>query len=122
MKISADKQLQKITIEQIKTILKDQVPDKFDKMIISENQEFKRADYSFSKMKFQKVEREIGFVKFPLYDAVTDNFKEIEGGEKLFGQKAVLKNWYKKIKNEIGTFFLRTSRTLRPSVAFASNI
>ncbi|TDD99756.1 TerB family tellurite resistance protein [Flavobacterium cellulosilyticum] len=92
MKISADKQFQKITIEQIKTILKNQVPDKFDKMIISENQEFKRADYSFSKMSFQKVEREIQFVKFPLYDAVTDNFKEIEGGEKLFGQKAVLKN------------------------------
>ncbi|HQZ25484.1 MAG TPA: TerB family tellurite resistance protein [Flavobacterium sp.] len=92
MKISADKQFQKITIEQIKTILKNQVPDQFDKMIISENQEFKRADYSFSKMKFQKVEREIQFVKFPLYDAVTDNFKEIEGGEKLLGQKAVLKN------------------------------
>jgi hypothetical protein len=92
MKISADKQFQKITTEQIKTILKNQVPDKFDKMIISENQEFKRADYSFSKMKFQKVEREIQFVKFPLYDAVTDNFKEIEGGEKLFGQKAILKN------------------------------
>jgi tellurite resistance protein len=92
MKISADKQLQKITIEQIKTILKNQVPGQFDKMIISENQEFKRADYSFSKMKFQKVEREIQFVKFPLYDAVTDNFKEIEGGEKLLGQKAVLKN------------------------------
>lgn len=92
MKISAERQLQKITIEQIKTILKNQVPEQFDKMIVSENQEFKRANYSFSKMKFQKVEREIQFVKFPLYDAVTDNFKEIEGGEKLFGQKAVLKN------------------------------
>ncbi len=92
MKISADKQLEAITTEQIKNIIKKIVPDQFDKMIISENQEFKRADYSFSKMKFQKVEREIQFVKFPLYDAVTDNFKEIEGGEKLFGQKAVLKN------------------------------
>jgi len=92
MKISADKQFQKINIEQVKTILKNQVPEKFDKMIISENQEFKRADYSFSKMKFQKVEREIQFVKFPLYDAIADNFKEIEGGEKLFGQKSVLKN------------------------------
>lgn len=92
MKISADKQLEAITTEQIKNIIKKIVPDQFDKMIISENQEFKRADYCFSKMKFQKVEREIQFVKFPLYDAVTDNFKEIEGGEKLLGQKAVLKN------------------------------
>ncbi|MCB5984784.1 hypothetical protein LIT13_14400, partial [Flavobacterium psychrophilum] len=92
MKISADKQFQKINIEQIKSILKNQVPDQFDKMIIAEIQDFKRADYSYSKMSFQKVEREIELVKFPLYDAVADNFKEIEGGENLLGQKAVLKS------------------------------
>lgn len=92
MKISADNQFQNISIEQIKTILKNQVPDKFDKMIITENQEFKRADYSFSKMNFQKAERQIEFIKFPLYDAVVDNFREIEGGENRFGQKAVLQS------------------------------
>ncbi|ENI5462039.1 TerB family tellurite resistance protein [Flavobacterium psychrophilum] len=92
MKISADRQFQKINIEQIKSILKNQVPDQFDKMIIAEIQDFKRADYSYSKMSFQKVEREIELVKFPLYDAVADNFKEIEGGENLLGQKAVLKS------------------------------
>jgi tellurite resistance protein len=92
MKISADKQLEAITIDQIKTILKTLVPDQFDKIIVSENQEFKRADYSFSKMNFQKVEREIEFIKFPLYDAVKDNFKEIEGGESIWGQKATLKS------------------------------
>ena len=92
MKISADDQFQNISIEQIKIILKNQVPDRFDKMIITENQDFKRADYSYSKMSFQKVEREMGFIKFPLYDAIADNFKEIEGGENLLGQKAILKN------------------------------
>lgn len=92
MKISADKQFQKISIDQIKTILKNLVPDKFDKIIITENQQFKRADYIYSKMSFQKVEREIELIKFPLYDAVADNFKEIEGGENLLGQKTVLKS------------------------------
>lgn len=92
MKISADKQFQKITIEQIKTILKNLVPDQFDKIIISENQDFKRADYSYSKMNFQKVDREIEYIKFPLYDAIKDNFKEIEGGEIFWGQKSTLKS------------------------------
>lgn len=92
MKTSADKQFQTITIGQIKTILKNLVPNEFDKIIISENQDFKRADYSYSKMSFQKVEREMEFIKFPLYDAVKDNFKEIEGGEVLLGQKATLKS------------------------------
>ncbi|MGZ9676416.1 TerB family tellurite resistance protein [Flavobacterium sp. GNP001] len=92
MKISADKQLQNIIYDQIKTILKNQIPNEFDKIIINENQAIKRADYSYSKMNFQKVEREIQYVKFPLYGAVLDNFREIEGGELKFGQKAVLQS------------------------------
>lgn len=92
MKISADKQFQKITIEQIKTILKNLAPKQFDKMIITENQDFKRADYRYSKMIFQKIDREIEYIKFPLFDAVKDNFKEIEGGENLLGQKRTLKS------------------------------
>ena len=92
MKISADKQLEAITIDQIKTILKRLVPEQFDKMIVCENQLVKRADYSFSKMNFQKVERGTEIIRFPLYDAVKDNFKEIEGGENIWGQKATLKS------------------------------
>lgn len=87
MKEEAKKQLESISIVQIKEILKNTSPEKFDTMIITDNQLTKRGNYVYAKMKYEKVERQLEQIKFPLYDAIKDNFAEIEGGESKFGEK-----------------------------------
>lgn len=88
MKQNAQRQLEPISVAQIKEILKKSVPDKFDKMIITDEQPVKRGNYIFAKLKYQKVERQVELLKFPLYGAIKDNFAELEGGEAKFGAKA----------------------------------
>ena len=92
MKEEAKKQLEPITIAQIKETLKKISPDRFDKMIITDGQSVKRGNYIFAKLKYQKVEREVKKIKFPLYGAIKDNFAELEGGEGKFGEKAHIKS------------------------------
>ena len=88
MKEEAQKQIERITIAQIKDTLKKIAPDKFDKMIITDGESVKRGNYVFAKLKYQKVERQVEQIKFPLYGAIKDNFAELEGGEGKFGAKA----------------------------------
>jgi len=88
MKEDAKRQMEEITIAQIKEALKKGSPDKFDKMIISDGQTIKRGNYVIAKLKFDKVEREVELIKFPLYSSIKDNFTEIEGGEAKFGVKS----------------------------------
>lgn len=88
MKQIAQKQLEPITVSQIKEILKKITPDKFDKMIITDEQSVKRGNYVFAKLKYEKVERQVEQIKFPLYAAIKDNFAELEGGETKFGAKS----------------------------------
>ena len=88
MKDEAQKQVERITVAQIKEILKKVAPDKFDKMIITDGQSVKRGNYVFAKLKYQKVERQVEQIKFPLYGAIKDNFNELEGGEVKFGAKS----------------------------------
>jgi hypothetical protein len=78
LKQNAQKQFEAISIAQIKEILKKSVPDTFDKMIITEEQSVKRGNYVFAKLKFEKVERQVEQIRFPLYGAVKDNFSELE--------------------------------------------
>ncbi len=92
MKEEAKKQLEPISIAQIKETLKNVSADKFDKMIITDGQTVKRGDYIFAKLKYQKVERAVEKIKFPLYGSIKDNFAEIEGGEGKFGEKAHIKS------------------------------
>lgn len=92
MKEEAKKQLEPISIAQIKETLKKISSDKFDKMIITDGQSVKRGDYIFAKLKYQKVEREVEKIKFPLYGSIKDNFAELEGGEGKFGEKAQIKS------------------------------
>ncbi len=63
-------------------------PDKFDKMIITEGQSVKRGNYVYAKFKFEKVERQVEQINFPLHGAIKDNFAELEGGEGKWGAKA----------------------------------
>jgi hypothetical protein len=89
MKQNAQRQLEPISIVQIKEILKKSVPDKFDKMIITDEQPVKRGNYIYAKLKFEKVERQVEQIRFPLYgDIIKNHFAELEGGEGKFGAKA----------------------------------
>jgi uncharacterized tellurite resistance protein B-like protein len=88
MKQNALKQIEPITVAQIKETLKKVAPDKFDKMIITDGQSVKRGNYVFAKLKFEKVERQVEQIKFPLHGAIKDNFSELEGGEGKYEAKA----------------------------------
>ena len=90
MKEEAKKQLEPISIAQIKETLKKISPDKFDKMIITEGQSINRGNYIYAKLKYQKVERQGEQIKFPLFGSIKDNFAEIEGGALKFGEKSKL--------------------------------
>jgi uncharacterized tellurite resistance protein B-like protein len=90
MKEKAEIQLQPITITQIKEVLKKIVPDTFDKMIIGNGNEVKRANYFYTKYKCQFVERKMYKQTFPLHGAIKDNFAEFEGGENVFGTKKTI--------------------------------
>jgi hypothetical protein len=57
-------------------------------MIITDGQSVKRGNYIFAKLKYEKVERQVEQLKFPLYGSIKDNFAELEGGEGKFGAKA----------------------------------
>lgn len=90
MKEEAKKQYEQISIAQIKEILKKIQSDKFDKMIITGDQSVKRGDYIFINIRYQKVERQVELINFPLHGNIKDNFAELEGGENKFGEKAYI--------------------------------
>lgn len=90
MKEEAKKQFEPISIAQIKETLKKISLEKFDKMIITEGQPVKRGNYVFVKLKYEKVERQVEQIRFPLFGSVKDNFAEFEGGERKFGVKSVI--------------------------------
>jgi len=82
--------LKPVSVADIKDCLKKTVPNEFDKMIISQNETVKRANYFYVKHKSTFITREGKIIKFPLYDSVKDIFADIEGGEKKHGEKSVL--------------------------------
>ncbi len=88
MKEEAKKQLKPISIYLVKKTLKKIAPEVFDKMIISENQQVKRCNFIYAKLKYQKVEKVVEKIKFPLYDSLIDSFSKIEGGSSKHGEKA----------------------------------
>lgn len=92
MKAEAKKQFEPISIVHIKETLKKHFADKFDKMIITNEQSVKRGDYIFLKLKYQTIERELKKIKFPLHDTIRIHFTEFEGGEGKFGEKAQIKS------------------------------
>ena len=88
MKEEAKKQYEQISIAQIKEILTKSHSEKFDKMIITGDQSVKRGNYIFIKVKYQKVDRHVELIKFPLHGIIKDNFAELEGGENKYGERA----------------------------------
>jgi len=86
----AKKQLQSVSIEQIKEILKRNAKSEFDKMIINTETEIKRTDYYYSVLNYKKSERKLYVITFPLFDSIKNDFSLFEGGIGKFGEKSIM--------------------------------
>lgn len=86
----AKKQLQSVSIEQIKEILKRDAKSEFDKMIIRSETEIKRTDYYYSALNYKKAERKLYAITFPLFDSIKNVFSLFEGGVRKFGEKSIM--------------------------------
>lgn len=86
----AKRQLEGISLEQIKAILKKYIPARYEKMIISNDVEIKRANYYHSIINYKIAERKIHGLKFPLSENRKLLFSKYEGGSTKFGEKAIV--------------------------------
>jgi len=87
----AKRQLQEISIEQIKSTLNKVEPEAYQKMII-EPDSIIRTNYYHSNLKYQIVERKLNIFKFPVYKQLQEVFSKFEGGVEKYGEKAYIKN------------------------------
>jgi len=90
MKNSADRNLQEINLDQIKSFIKQQDPIAFDKMIISSSEIVKRTNFVFLNYSGEYLNRSSKKVTFPMYGSVKDNFTEFTGGVSKLGEKVVI--------------------------------
>lgn len=86
----AKKQLDLVSIEQIKEILKKNAKSEFDKMIINSETDIKRTDYYYSALNYKKAERRLYAITFPLFDSIKNDFSLFEGGVGKFGEKSIV--------------------------------
>jgi len=90
MKNEALKNLESISLEQIKDFIKTNSPIEFDKMIISPSEIVKRTDFMFMNYSGQYITRAAKVIEFPLYGNVKDNFQDFSGGTSKHGDKSVI--------------------------------
>lgn len=88
----AKKQLQSISIDEIKDILKRNIKSDFDKMIITDETKIKRTNFFYSILIYKQAERKLNALRFPLYDSIKNDFSIFEGGVAKFGEKVVIKD------------------------------
>ena len=92
MKNKALKNLESITLEQIKDFIKTNSPIEYDKMIISPSEIVNRTDFMFMNYSGQYLTRSAKVIEFPMYGNVKDNFQDFSGGASKHGEKAVIKS------------------------------
>lgn len=88
MKTTADRNLQGISLSEVKDKLKELNPSEFDKMIIDSNCTVERCNYHYVNYAARSAERQSMFVRFPLYPQITNNFSEYDGGDVKHGELA----------------------------------
>ena len=86
----AKRQLEGISLEQVKAILKKYIPAKYEKMIISNDAEIKRTNYYHSIINYKVAERKLYGLKFPLFENRSIFFTKYEGGNVKYGEKAIV--------------------------------
>lgn len=85
---NADQQLQAISVDEIKEILRKIVPEQYDRMYIQSDTDIHRSNYFYIKFEGKEVIRKAYKVAFPHFGAIRNSMKAFEGGKKKFGKKA----------------------------------
>lgn len=85
---NADQQLQAISVDEIKTILRKIVPERYDRMYLQNDVEILRSNYFYIKFEGKEIIRKAYKITFPYFGAIRNSLKAFEGGKKKFGKKA----------------------------------
>ncbi|MDC3337350.1 hypothetical protein OAW23_05730 [Flavobacteriales bacterium] len=88
MKSTAEKNLQEISLSEVKEKLKELNPSEFDKMIIDSNCTVERCNYHYVNYAARSAEKQSMFIRFPMYPQIANNFAEYEGGDAKHGELA----------------------------------
>lgn len=90
MKNEALKNLESISLDEIREYIKANNPVEYDKMIISPSEIVRRTDFMFVNYSGQSLTRTAKVIEFPMFGNVKDNFQEFSGGISKHGEKAVI--------------------------------
>ncbi len=85
---NANRQLQAISVDEIKDILKKIVPQRYDRLLIKPDTDILRSNYFYVKFEGKEVVRKAHKVVFPYFGAIRNSMNAFEGGKKKFGKKA----------------------------------
>ena len=90
MKNEALKNLESISLDEIREYIKSNNPVEYDKMIISPSEIVRRTDFMFVNYTGQSLTRTAKGIQFPMFGNVKDNFDEFSGGVSRHVEKAVI--------------------------------
>jgi len=79
MSEQAKNTLEGITIEQIKTIIRTKVPEKYNRILVDEKQSILKVSYQYLKYKSKIAKRNPKKIDFPLYHDMRKFFEKYEG-------------------------------------------
>ena len=85
---TADRQLQAISVDEIKKTLKKVAPERYDRLLIKPDVNILRSNFFYVKFEGKEVIRKAYRVAFPYFGAVRNSMKAFAGGKKKFGKKA----------------------------------
>lgn len=88
MELQIKKQLQEVTLKDIKNVIKEKMPEMFDKMILSDS--FKRRDFYFVRYKYQKIERNLYHINLPLLSSLERSLNSVVSKEVVYDDKTEL--------------------------------
>jgi hypothetical protein len=84
---NATKNLREISLEDVKTLIKEKNPVFFDKMIISSSEIVHRTNFFYLNYSAEVLNRQSKLIEFPLFGSVKDNFSDFQGGTSKHGEK-----------------------------------
>jgi hypothetical protein len=90
MKQSANKNLEPISLDQVKDFIKLNDPVNYDKMIISSSEIVKRTNFIYLNYSGEYLNRSSKSITFPMYGTVKDNFSDFSGGVSKLGEKVIV--------------------------------
>ena len=90
MKDNSEKQLQDFNLSQVKDCIKRLNSSEYDKMIFSEGQVLKRANFLYVKYNAEAASRIYNRLDFPMHQPLRNQMNELEGGVDVHGEKSIM--------------------------------